>query len=239
MFFTGEPVSTAASPLLEQLAPLALSIFGKRKKPQMTQAQARALLSSRKFGPQVTRMLQATAASPRVTPRQASSTIVQTVVSRAANAPTNGGSMSLLGNGDFLGTLGSTISNIAGSYFNAKFANASMGAAAIAPMGPVLGGVVRSLPALGGAAVGAAVRGGGALMRGATTWCRRNPAWCAQVGGTAAVAAMIGDGRLPMPKKRRGRGLSARDLRSFRRVNNLLAAVCKTPVPRGPRRKSC
>lgn len=97
-----------------------------------------------------------------------------------------------------------------------------------------------TLPAIGGAvATGGRLlaAGAGAAMRGAVAWCRRNPNWCATVGGTAAVAAMIEQGQLPMPKRhRRGRGISGRDLRSYRRVHNLLAGFC---APKARIRKVC
>ena len=91
-----------------------------------------------------------------------------------------------------------------------------------------------TLPALGavGAVAGAAVRvgmvGARAAMRGAITLCRRNPGWCSTIGGTAAVAAMIESGQLPAPRRRRGRGLSARDLRGFRKTSRLMRQVAST-----------
>jgi len=100
---------------------------------------------------------------------------------------------------------------------------------------PVLPGVgasllpsMGSLPALG-AAAGTAVRvgmvGAKAAMRGAIQLCRRNPGWCSTIGGTAAVAAMIESGQLPAPRHRRGRGLSARDLRGFKKTVRLMRAT--------------
>jgi hypothetical protein len=101
-------------------------------------------------------------------------------------------------------------------------------------------GVTRTaLPALGplaAAAGGMVVRGAGAAARGAVAWCRRNPAWCSSIGGTAAVAGMIESGQLPMPRRRRGRGISGRDLRAYRRVHNLLAGFC---APKARIRKVC
>jgi hypothetical protein len=93
------------------------------------------------------------------------------------------------------------------------------------------------LPGMGalpmiGAAAGTAVRvgivGARAAMRGAITLCRRNPGWCSTIGGTAAVAAMIESGQLPAPKRRRGRGLSARDLRGFRKTSRLMRQVASS-----------
>lgn len=83
---------------------------------------------------------------------------------------------------------------------------------------------------------GVAVAGARSAMRGAITLCRRHPQWCSTIGGTAAVAAMIESGQLPAPRRRRGRGLSSRDLRSYRRVHNLLAGFC---TPKARIRKSC
>jgi hypothetical protein len=82
-----------------------------------------------------------------------------------------------------------------------------------------------ALPAVAGAAVRLGMVGARAAMRGAITLCRRNPGWCSTIGGTAAVAAMIETGQLPAPKHRRGRGLSARDIRGFRKTVRLTRAV--------------
>lgn len=240
-----EPTTTA------QLVKLGVSVLGGmlgRNKPQMTPAQARALLASPQskslgaFARQALQMTAARAPSPPKMQRAASSTTMMGVSPTVPVAALTSGAepMSLLGTGNGFGSdLLGTIGNIASNYFTAKFSNASIAPAGIAPLGPLVGGAMRALPAVVGAAGGMVARSAGSIMRGAATWCRKNPAWCAQVGGTAAIAGMIQDGRLPMPKRRRGRGISSRDLRSFRRVNNLLSAVCKTPVPRGPRRKSC
>jgi len=82
-----------------------------------------------------------------------------------------------------------------------------------------------ALPAIG-AAAGVAVRYAGAAARGAISLCRKHPAWCSTIGGTAAVTAMIESGQLPMPRRRRGRGISSGNLRAYRRVHNLLAGFC-------------
>lgn len=92
-----------------------------------------------------------------------------------------------------------------------------------------------ALPAVAGAAVRVGMIGARAAMRGAVAWCRRNPAWCATVGGTAAVAGMIESGQLPMPRRRRGRGLSARDLRGFRKTVRLVRATAASVGLRGGR----
>lgn len=97
-------------------------------------------------------------------------------------------------------------------------------------------GVLNLLPALGpiaGAAGRVAVAGARSAMQGAVAWCRRNPSWCASIGGTAAVAAMIESGQLPMPRRRRGRGLSSRDLRGFRKTVRLIRATAGSVGLRG------
>lgn len=88
-----------------------------------------------------------------------------------------------------------------------------------------------ALPAIG-AAAGTVARFGVGIVsragRGAIQLCRRYPQWCSTIGGTAAVAAMIESGQLPMPKRHRGRGLSARDLRGFRRTSRLMRQVASS-----------
>jgi len=91
---------------------------------------------------------------------------------------------------------------------------------ALPPLGRALGGAA----ALGGAVVA----GGRAIASSAMTYCRRHPAWCAQIGGTAVIAGMIEQGQLPTIRRRRGRGITPKDLRSFRRVANLVRGFCPT-----------
>ena len=101
-----------------------------------------------------------------------------------------------------------------------------------------------TLPAIGagaaGAAIGTAVRvGAGAVSkfgRGAIQLCRRYPQWCSTIGGTAAVAGLLQSGQLPMLRRRRGRGISGRDLRAYRRIHNVLAGFC---APKARIRKVC
>lgn len=112
---------------------------------------------------------------------------------------------------------------------------ASLNTVSLLPAMGALPPLTRALPAVGAAGT-AIVRGASSAMRGAITWCRRNPQWCSTVGGTAAVAAMIESGQLPAPRRRRGRGISGRDLRAYRRVHNLLAGFC---APKARIRKSC
>lgn len=87
------------------------------------------------------------------------------------------------------------------------------------------------LPAIvaGGTAVARmGVAGARTIMNSAISLCRRNPQWCAGIGGTAAVAAMIQQGQLPTVRRRRGRGLSARDIRGFKRTHRLVRQVMAT-----------
>lgn len=107
-----------------------------------------------------------------------------------------------------------TISNIA-----SPMLTPTMGA-----LPPIAG---RALPMLAGAGA-LVVRGAASVARSAMTYCRRNPAWCASIGGTAAIAGLIESGQLPTIRRRRGRGITPRDLRSFKRVANLIRGFCPT-----------
>lgn len=107
-----------------------------------------------------------------------------------------------------------------------------------------------SLPQLGRVIGGGAVVAGGMVARGARAvyytasyYCRKYPAWCAQIGGIAAVSALVDNGTLPTIKRRRRRGITPRDLQSFRRVAGLIKTYGPTarrvPTRCAPRRKSC
>jgi hypothetical protein len=87
------------------------------------------------------------------------------------------------------------------------------------------GAIVRGT--LGGLAGGAARRIGSAA-RGAASMCARFPQWCVAVGGVSAIAAMMQSGQLPVPKRRRRRGITPRDLQSFRRVAGLIKSYGPT-----------
>lgn len=79
-----------------------------------------------------------------------------------------------------------------------------------------------TIPALATMA-GTAVRLGSTAVRSAATWCARNPKRCALIGGlTAADAYLSQTGRLPPGDRRRSRGITARELRGFRRVARIL-----------------
>lgn len=92
--------------------------------------------------------------------------------------------------------------------------------ATVSRMGSVGGAVVA-----GGAAVG---RGAMTAARAANEWCKRQPAWCVSVGGIPAIISMIQSGTLPMPRRRRRRGLSPRDLRGFYKTSRLMRKVAGT-----------
>lgn len=98
----------------------------------------------------------------------------------------------------------------------------------VGPVGPqpTMGSLPRILGGAAGIAVGAVTLGARTVARSAITYCRRHPAWCAQIGGTAAIAAMISDGTLPPIKRRRARGITAAQFKGFRRVHNVLSGFC-------------
>jgi len=125
----------------------------------------------------------------------------------------------------FGGPVGGAIGGVIGS------AIARPSAASIAPM-PSLPGVSQamgSLPAIGGV-VGAtgrlAIAGARAVMASARYYCARYPGWCLSIGGLGAVESLVRDGQLPVHRRRRGKGISARDFRGFRRVHNILSGFC-------------
>lgn len=91
---------------------------------------------------------------------------------------------------------------------------------------PALPAITRALPAVGGAAVRVGVAGAKRVYSAAASYCRKHPSWCSTVGGIAAVEAMIGRGELPLPKRRRGRGITATELRNFKRVAKFTSKYC-------------
>lgn|SRR5574341_32240 len=132
--------------------------------------------------------------------------------------------------GMFGGPVGAAIGTAVGGALNRPKAMTGM-LPGVGAMGPSF-----ALPALGpivAAGGRVAVAGARTAMQGAIAWCRRNPAWCSSIGGTAAVAAMIESGQLPAPKRRRGRGLSSRDLRGFRKTVRLIRATAGSVGLRG------
>lgn len=77
----------------------------------------------------------------------------------------------------------------------------------------------------------AVVAGGRAVARGAVSLCRKYPQWCSTIGGTVAVEALMHSGQIPVPRRRRGRGISAHELKAFKRVARFTSKYC-APVHR-------
>lgn len=109
----------------------------------------------------------------------------------------------------------------------------SRGGPAAMPGGSPVATMGSTLPAIGtaaGAVVGTTVRAGiagaRAIMASARYYCAKYPTWCISIGGLGAVQGMVQGGQLPVHRKRRGRGISARDFRGFRRVHNILSGFC-------------
>lgn len=75
------------------------------------------------------------------------------------------------------------------------------------------------------------VKGARAIPRAAISLCRKYPQWCSTIGGTVAVEALMNSGQLPPPKRRRGKGISAHELRAFKRVARFTSKYC-APVHR-------
>jgi len=85
-----------------------------------------------------------------------------------------------------------------------------------------------SLPGIGagGVVLYKAGRAAGRIYASAARYCRTNPRWCYGIGGLAAVEGLIRTGQLPVHKRRRGRGITAREFRGFRRVHKVLSGFC-------------
>lgn len=122
-----------------------------------------------------------------------------------------------------------------GGALSAVSAASAMRTSILPGVGPVISGTVaaggRMLPALGrtlGFGAGVMIAKGRNIARAAAALCVKHPQWCSTIGGVAAVAAMMESGQMPIPKRRRGRGLSPRDLRSFRRVARLIRVFAPT-----------
>jgi hypothetical protein len=109
-----------------------------------------------------------------------------------------------------------------------------------ASMVPAMGALPGAARAAGTLATGAYAvgRAAGRIYGSAARYCRTNPGWCQSIGGIAAVEGLIRSGQLPVHKGRRGRGITARELRSFRKVHGVLGKFC-APRMRIKRRKSC
>jgi hypothetical protein len=152
-----------------------------------------------------------------------------------APAPITGGEdMSMWGQ---LGTA------IVGGWTSSIAARGARRAATASAAQPGSGQLLSSLTGLagwGGAAAGV-VTGG---VSRAARWCSRNPGRCTIMGGLTAVEAYLSStGKLP-PNGRRSRGITGRELKSFKRVSRLISKYCaptkramRSPALRGG--KSC
>jgi hypothetical protein len=122
------------------------------------------------------------------------------------------------------GPVGGALGAFVGQAFAPRAAPPVMASAAMPslPSLPAMG----SLPAVGGAVVRAGIAGGRAIIASARYYCARYPGWCLSIGGLGAVEGLVRDGQLPMHRRRRGKGISARDFRGFRRVHNILSGFC-------------
>lgn len=108
---------------------------------------------------------------------------------------------------------------------------------------PGVGGSGGKLPPMIGTVAGMAggmARRVSSAARGAAAMCSRYPQWCVAAGGVAAIAGMMQSGQLPIPKRRRRRGITPKDLQSFRRVAGLIKSygptARKVPTRCAPRR---
>lgn len=137
----------------------------------------------------------------------------------------------------FGGPVGGAIGGAVGGAIAAKQVaktSAISGAAVMPGAGVMSAGMFPSLSLTGTgvrAAGGMVVAGAKRVYSAAAGYCRKHPQWCSTIGGIAAVEAMIGRGELPIPKRRRGKGISATELKNFRRVAKFTSQYC-APVRR-------
>lgn len=171
--------------------------------------------------------------------------VVTTLPPSAGGVPSipsrNGTPLSMLGDigraiapavGGWLGSYFPGVGSAGGTAIGGDVARISAQRSIGSPIGNTAGvmNTMASLPSILGAGagmvVGAVSLGARTVARSAITYCRRHPAWCAQIGGTSAIAAMISGGQLPPIKRRRARGISASQFRAFRRVHQVLSGFC-------------
>jgi len=144
------------------------------------------------------------------------------------------------------GMLGGMIGGPVGAGIGGTIGGSVLGSSKTLPALPGIGGGgIPRLPTIGGA-IGGMARGIGGRVasaaRGAASMCARYPQWCVAAGGVAAIASMMQSGQLPIPKRRRRRGITPKDLQSFRRVAGLIKSYGPTArkVPsRCAPRKTC
>lgn len=130
------------------------------------------------------------------------------------------------------GVVGSAISSRGGG--GVQTAMPSLPAVSRPGVGISQMGMMPSLASFTGGAMklgGAVVTGAKRVYSAASGYCRRHPQWCSTIGGIAAVEALINSGQLPIPKRRRGKGISATELKNFRRVARFTSQYC-APVRR-------
>lgn len=154
--------------------------------------------------------------------------------------------------GKVLGKVAKPVGTLAGAYLGGP-SGAALGGqigSAFSTSRPGMGFVASSAgmsslpPLIRGAttAGGYIVRGARAAAASASYYCRKYPTWCSTIGGLAAVEAMVGNGQLPPIKRRRRKGITPRDLSSFRRVASLIKSygptARKVPSSCAPR-KTC
>lgn len=107
-------------------------------------------------------------------------------------------------------------------------------------------GMMGFSPQAVGRGAAAVVKGARAVPRAAVALCRKYPTWCSTIGGTVAVEALFNSGQLPLPKRRRGRGITAHELKAFKRVARFTHKYCapvhhamKSPAMRRRKGMSC
>lgn len=118
---------------------------------------------------------------------------------------------------------------------------------ALPQMGSFQGaGMMGLSPQVIGRGAAAVVKGARAIPRAAISMCRKYPQWCSTIGGTVAVEALLSSGQVPLPKRRRGRGISAHELKAFKRVARFTSRYCapvhkamKSPAVRRHRGATC
>lgn len=139
-----------------------------------------------------------------------------------------GGPVSLLGD------LVKVAAPIAGAYFGGPV-GAAIGSAMSGWGGgssmPGSGSVasMAALPAIGGVAgttVRAGIAGARAAIASARYYCAKYPGWCISIGGLGAVQGMVQNGQLPAHRRRRARGITAKEFSGFRKVHRVLSGFC-------------
>lgn len=140
-----------------------------------------------------------------------------------------------------LGSILKVAAPIAGAYFGGPV-GAALGTQIASSLGGGGGGVaapgsgavasMAALPsigtvgAVGGAVARAGVAGARAVIASARYYCAKYPGWCISIGGLGAVQGMVQNGQLPIHRRRRGRGITAKEFSGFRKVHRVLSGFC-------------